>query len=48
MEATAKTTKANVKAGKPNTTVRKSKFTEYWEKYPEGLLTVVDRRAVLK
>jgi hypothetical protein len=27
---------------------RKGRLTDYWEKYPEGLLTIVDRRAVLK
>jgi hypothetical protein len=49
MEATTKkTAKAKAKDSKPETTVRKSKFTEFWEKYPDGILTVVDRRAVLK
>jgi hypothetical protein len=33
MEATTKkTAKANAKDSKPETTVRKSKFTEFWEK----------------
>ena len=27
---------------------RKSKFTEFWEKYPQGILTIVDMRAALK
>jgi hypothetical protein len=27
---------------------KKSKFTEFWEKYPHGILTIVDMRAVLK
>ncbi|GHT53883.1 hypothetical protein AGMMS49982_17680 [Bacteroidia bacterium] len=29
-------------------TVKKSKFTEFWEKYPNGTLTVLDWRAVEK
>jgi hypothetical protein len=45
---TTKTAKAKTKDSKPSASVKKSKFTEYWEKYPEGLLTVIDRRAVLK
>ncbi|GHT56860.1 hypothetical protein AGMMS49982_23880 [Bacteroidia bacterium] len=28
--------------------VRKSKFTEFWEKYPNGTTIVYDRRAVMK
>jgi hypothetical protein len=49
MEATTtKTAKANARDSKPNTSVKKSKFTEFWEKHPNGTLTVLDRRAVLK
>jgi hypothetical protein len=49
MEATIKkTAKVKVKDSKPETAVRKSKFTEFWEKYPNGTTIVIDRKAVLK
>ncbi|GAB6011380.1 hypothetical protein [Viscerimonas tarda] len=46
--STKKTAKANAKVTKPKTAVKKSKFTEFWEKNPNGILTIVDRRAILK
>jgi hypothetical protein len=48
MEATTKTAKANARDSKPNTSVKKSKATEYWEKYPNGCGQILDYRAVLK
>ena len=49
MEAT-KTKKARAKenVSMPNTSERKSKATEYWEKYPNGCGQILDYRAVLK
>jgi hypothetical protein len=44
-----KPAKANVKDSQPSTSVKKSKFTEYWEKYPDGSPgKILDYRAVLK
>jgi hypothetical protein len=49
MEATkTKTAKANARDSKSNTSVRKSKIAEYWEKYPNGCGRILDYRAVLK
>jgi hypothetical protein len=49
MKATAtKTATANVKDSTTSAPVRKSRFTEFWEKYPNGILTIVDMKAVMK
>jgi hypothetical protein len=50
MEATkTKTAKPNGRDSKPNISVKKSKFTEYWEKYSNGSPgKIIDYRAVLK
>jgi hypothetical protein len=49
METTkTKTAKVKAKDSQSDKNVKKSKFTEFHEKYPQGLITIVDRRAVLK
>jgi hypothetical protein len=42
--AKTKTSRVNAKS----TRVRKSRFAEYWEKYPNGCGEIMDYRAVLK
>jgi hypothetical protein len=49
--ATTIKTKKGLSARRSNSemaTVKKSKFTEFWEKYPNGTTIVYDRKAVLK
>jgi hypothetical protein len=49
MEATkTKTAKTNTRVSKSNTSVKKSRFAEFREKYPDGLITIIDMKAVLK
>jgi hypothetical protein len=43
-----KAAKAKAKDNQPSKSVKKSKFTEFWEKYPNGTTIVLDRRAILK
>lgn len=43
------TTAVSAEHGKPNPTpIRKGRLTDFWEKYPNGTLTILDRRAALK
>ena len=50
MATTEKKTKKPVKKTKEtgNKEVKKSKIALMWEKYPDGILEIVDMRAVLK
>jgi hypothetical protein len=49
METTkTKPAKAKTKASQPDKNVKKSRFAEYWEKYPNGCGEIIDYRAVLK
>ena len=50
MAATEKKAKKSVKKAKEtdNKKVKKSKMALMWEKYPDGVLEIVDMRAVLK
>ncbi|GHT22809.1 hypothetical protein AGMMS4957_13500 [Bacteroidia bacterium] len=44
----AKATKEASAGQSSSAPVRKGRLTDFWEKYPEGVATIIDRRAVLK
>jgi hypothetical protein len=49
MEATkTKIAKANARDSKSNMSVKKSRFADHWERYPNGCGEILDYRAVLK
>jgi len=49
METKDKKQNAKPEKGKKTTPKKKkSKITLFWEKYPEGILEIVDMKAVLK
>jgi len=50
MAATEKKTKKSIKNTKEtgNKKVKKSKIALFWEEYPDGVIDIVDMRAVLR
>ena len=48
MTTTVKKTKPIEKTAKTTKSKKKSKIALFWEKYPEGILEIVDMKAVLK